>query len=68
MMNLHILQTEIASNVVLGMTHIKRAKVAEEAKKEAENPIKGNLNIYTDSYILDSILLIRIQLESYYID
>ena len=50
------------------MTHIKRAKVAEEAKKEAENPIKGNLNIYTDSYILDSILLIRIQLESYYID
>ena len=24
------------------MTHIKRAKVAEEAKKEAENPMKGN--------------------------
>ena len=23
------------------MAHIKRAKVAEEAKKEAENPIKG---------------------------
>ena len=37
------------------MTHIKRAKVAEEAKKEAENPIKGNLNIYIDSHILDSI-------------
>ena len=48
------------------MTHIKRAKVAEEAKKEAENPIKGNLNISIDSYILDSI--IRIHLESYYID
>ena len=38
------------------MTHIKRAKVAEEAKKEAENPIKGNLNISIDSYILDSKL------------
>ena len=23
------------------MAHIKRAKVAEEAKREAENPIKG---------------------------
>ena len=23
------------------MSHIKRAKVAEEAKKEAENPLKG---------------------------
>ena len=25
------------------MAHIKRAKVAEEAKKEAENPMKGKL-------------------------
>ena len=55
MMNLNIQQTEIPLIIVLGMTHIKRAKVAEEAKKEAENPIKGNWNIYIDSYILDSI-------------
>ena len=41
MMNLHILQTEMTLIVVLGMTHIKRAKVAEEAKKEAVNPMKG---------------------------
>ena len=27
------------------MAHIKRAKVAEEAKREAENPIKGK-NVY----------------------
>jgi len=27
------------------MAHIKRAKVAEEAKKEAENPMKGNLKV-----------------------
>ena len=65
MMNLNIQQTEIPLIIVLGMTHIKRAKVAEEAKKEAENPIKGNLNISIDSYILD---IIRIHLESYYID
>ena len=65
MMNLNIQQTEIPLIIVLGMTHIKRAKVAEEAKKEAENPIKGNLNISIDSYILD---IIRIHLEPYYID
>ena len=42
MIHLNIQQTEIPFIIVLGMTHIKRAKVAEEAKKEAENPIKGN--------------------------
>ena len=31
------------------MAHIKRAKVAEEAKREAENPIKGK---YFDQSIL----------------
>ena len=33
---------QISLILIIGMTHIKRAKVAEEAKKEAENPMKGN--------------------------
>ena len=30
-------------HLYLGMAHIKRAKVAEEAKREAENPMNGNI-------------------------
>ena len=35
---------QISLILIIGMTHIKRAKVAEEAKKEAENPMKGNFH------------------------
>ena len=34
------------------MAHIKRAKVAEEAKKEAENPMKGNLKLIGTQFIV----------------
>ena len=42
------------------MTHIKRAKVAEEAKKEAENPMKGNFeHLYCIIFFMISCIQIK---------
>ena len=45
------------------MTHIKRAKVAEEAKKEAENPMKGNFE-----HLYCIIFLTQFQIISNFFD
>lgn len=39
------------------MAHIKRAKVAEEAKKEAENPLKGKMKLLVYDYYIQNPLL-----------
>ena len=46
------------------MTHIKRVKVAEEAKKEAENPMKGNFHyLYHIIYLKSNTVLIIFHLS-----
>ena len=55
---------QISLILIIGMTHIKRAKVAEEAKKEAENPMKGNFYyLYLIIYLKSNTVLIIFHLS-----
>ena len=59
---------QISLILIIGMTHIKRAKVAEEAKKEAENPMKGNFeHLYCIIFFMISCIQIKKLSWSYFI-